>query len=129
MENTFLYIIRNTSDFGSSILGVYTSARAAKDAIEYNEKNLIKKGYIHMDYFDYLEAIEDGEDPKIIPEKEVKVVLANGLNYNGCSAYSIKDLLKDPEGFEETVKAWFKNSSFSMSRTTDDLYIEGDRIF
>ena len=116
-----LYIIRNNEKNNHSILGVYTSAKAAKKAIEYNEKLLLEgdfRRYEELSREERREARAGSID--YIPRKEVKVVLANGLQYRGCSAYPIELLLEDPEQFEKSVKEWFDNMS-SWSETTDNI--------
>lgn len=117
-----LYIIRNIKECGSSILGVYTSAALAKEAIERSERSLEKVGYLRMKMIDYLEAYSDYQDgikeslPAIIPFKEVKVVVPNGMSYRGCSAYSLYELLQDPEGFEKKVQDWFSHQTLAGQR-------------
>ena len=119
-----LYIVRNNERDNHSILGVYTSAKAAKKAIEYNEKRLLENGYHKHGTFkarEVREAEKRGELIKFIPYKEVKIVPTNGLNYHGCSAYPIELLLEDPEEFEIKVKEWFMDVPPTWSETTDDL--------
>lgn len=113
-----LYIIRNSERNNHSILGVYNSAKEAKKAIEYNERRLLEGGYVKHGTVTPREAREKEID--FIPYKEVKVVPLNGIQYRGCSAYSVEQLLSDPEGFEKLVKEWFADMSI-WGETTDDI--------
>lgn len=124
MEN-LLYIVRNSEKNNHSILGVYTSAATAKKAIEYNEKLLLDPNngdrfYRHGDIKAY-EAKKRGEEVNYVPYKEVKVVFANGIQYRGCSAYSIELLLNNPKEFEKKVKEWFESMLSTWSETVDDI--------
>ena len=113
-----LYIIRNSEKDNHSILGVYNSAKEAKKAIEYNERLLSKSGCVKHGTVTPREAREKGIG--FIPYKEVKVVPLNGIQYRGCSAYSIKLLLDDPEEFERKVQEWFDDAPV-WRETTDDI--------
>lgn len=121
-----LYIIRNCEKNNHSILGVYTSAKAAKKAIEYNEKILLDlkfggdKFYKHGDPEAY-KAKKRGEKVNYVPYKEVKVVPANGIQYRGCSAYSIELLLENPEKFERKVENWFEGMFSTWRETVDNI--------
>lgn len=91
-----LYIIRNNGNSvdrrNKSILGVFTSPQDAKDAVE-----LAKK-------------IQ--ERAKVEAYMEVKVVIPGLSMYNGCSAFSLQELLDDPFTFEQKVREWYMWEKF-----------------
>ena len=91
-----LYIIRNNGNsedrHNKSILGVFTSPQEAKEAVELAKK--IQKR------------------AKVEAYMEVKVTIPGLSMYNGCSVYSLQQLLDDPFAFEQKVREWFMWEKF-----------------
>lgn len=93
MEYKILYIIRNNDRHpflkdkrNTSILGVFDDPRLARKAI-------LRKRTLQND----------------LPHMELKCVPLNGTDYFGCSAYSVEELINDPDKLERDVKEWFKH--------------------
>lgn len=87
---SLLYIVRNRGNSqdknNRSILGIFTSAKEAKDAIVL-AKDIQKANNVSANM-------------------EVKVVIPNLSMYHGCSAFPISMLLEDPDRYEQEVREW-----------------------
>lgn len=91
-----LYIVRNNGNSqdenNRSILGIFTTAKEAKDAIVL-AKDIQKANNVSANM-------------------EIKVVIPNLSMYYGCSAFPISMLLDDPYRYEQEVREWQTWSTF-----------------
>lgn len=91
-----LYIVRNNGNSedrrNKSILGVFTSPQEVKEAVELAKK-IQERAHVEA----YM---------------EVKVTIPGLSMYNGCSAYSLQQLLDDPFTFEQKVREWYMWEAF-----------------